>query len=161
MIKQADENDILTIEEILLDAVMWMKRSKMQNQWNEDCIKWKFLSIDYQINNFYIDYENGMPAACIAITDLDQKYWPEIPQGKSLYIHKLAVKRAFSGKGISKELIKYAKTLLLKNAVDSLRLDCDLQRKKLRMLYESEGFKYEATKKSENNYDMALYIWNR
>ena len=161
MIKQADENDILTIEEILLDAVLWMKKSKMQNQWNEDSIKWNFLSSDYQINNFYIDYQNGMPAACIAITDLDQKYWSEILPGKSLYIHKLAVKRAFSGKDISKELINYVKTLLLKNAVDSLRLDCDLQRKKLRMLYESEGFMYEATKKSENNYDMALYIWNR
>lgn len=34
----------------------------------------------------------------MAITDLDQKYWPEIPQGKSLYIHKLAVKREFAGK---------------------------------------------------------------
>ena len=161
MIKQANENDILTIEEILLDAVMWMKKNKMQNQWDENSIKWDILSIDYQLNNFYIDYENGIPAACIAITDLDQKYWPEIPQGESLYIHKLAVKRVFSGKGISKELINYVKTLLLKNAVDSLRLDCDLQRKKLRMLYESEGFMYAATKKLGSNYDMALYIWHR
>ena len=161
MIKQADENDILTIEEILLDAVMWMKKSKMQNQWNEDSIKWDSLSSDYQINNFYIDYQNGIPAACVAITDLDQKYWPEIPQGKSLYIHKLAVKRAFSGKGISKELINYVKTLLLKNAVDSLRLDCNLQRNKLRMLYESEGFMYVGKKNSVNNYEMALYVWHR
>lgn len=161
MIKQADENDILTIEKILLDAVMWMKKSKMQNQWNEDSIKWNFLSSDYQINNFYIDYQNGIPAACIAITDLDQKYWSEIPQKKSLYIHKLAVKRAFSGKGISKELINYAKKLSLKNGADSLRLDCDLQRNKLRTLYESEGFMYVATKKSGNNYDMALYSWHR
>ena len=86
MIKQANENDIQTIEEILLDAVMWMKKSKLQNQWNEDSIKWDSLSRDYQINDFYIDYQNGMPTAYIAITDLDQNYWPEIPQGKSLYI---------------------------------------------------------------------------
>lgn len=46
-----------------------------------------------------------MPAACIAITDLDSKYWSEISQRKSLYIHKLAVKRKFAGKGVSKELI--------------------------------------------------------
>ena len=63
MIKQANENDIQTIEEILLDAVMWMKKSKLQNQWNEDSIKWYSLSREYQINDFYIDYQNGMPAA--------------------------------------------------------------------------------------------------
>ena len=159
MIKQADENDILTIEEIMLDAVMWMKKGELQNQWNEDSIKWDSLSRDYQINDFYIYYQNGMPEACIAITDLDQKYWPEIPQGKSLYIHKLAVKRAFSGKGISKELISYAKTLSFKNGVDSLRLDCDSQRNKLRMLYESEGFVNAGKKNLGNNHDMALYVW--
>jgi hypothetical protein len=46
MIKQANENDILTIEGILLDAVIWMKKSKLQNQWNEDSIKWDSLSKD-------------------------------------------------------------------------------------------------------------------
>ena len=160
MIKQADENDILTIEGILIDAVIWMKKNKLQNQWNEDSIKWNSLSKDYQINDFYIDYQNGVPAACIAITDLDSKYWPKIPQGKSLYIHKLAVKREFAGKGISKELIKFAKKLSLKNGINSLRLDCNLQRNKLRMLYENEGFIYASRKNSENNYDMALYVWH-
>ena len=105
MIKQAKEHDFLVIEEILLDAVIWMKKSKLQNQWNENSIKWDSLSKDYKINDFYIDYHNGVPVGCIAITDLDAKYWPEIPQGKSLYIHKLAVKRVAAGKGISKELL--------------------------------------------------------
>ncbi|OBR90151.1 MULTISPECIES: hypothetical protein [Clostridium] len=34
MIKQAKEHDTLVIEEILLDAVMWMEKNKLQNQWN-------------------------------------------------------------------------------------------------------------------------------
>ncbi|OPJ57911.1 GNAT family N-acetyltransferase [Clostridium oryzae] len=160
MIKQADENDIPTIEGILIDVVIWMKKNKLQNQWNEDNIKWNFLSKDYQINDFYIDYQNGVPAGCIAITDLDQKYWPKIPHGKSLYIHKLAVKREFAGKGISKELINFAKNLSLKNGINSLRLDCNLQRNKLRRLYENEDFIYAGRNISENNYDMALYVWH-
>lgn len=160
MIKQADENDILTIEAILMDTVIWMNKNKLQNQWNEDSIKWNSLSKEYKINDFYIDYQNDVPSACIAITDLDQKYWSEIPQGKSLYIHKLAVKREFAGKGISKELINFAKKLSLKNGINSLRLDCNLQRNKLRALYENEGFIYAGRKNSENNYDMALYVWH-
>ncbi|MVX67457.1 GNAT family N-acetyltransferase [Clostridium chromiireducens] len=160
MINQADENDILTIEGILLDAVIWMKKNKLQNQWNEDSIKWNYLSKYYQVSDFYINYQNGVPAACIAITDLDLKYWSEIPQGKSLYIHKLAVKREFAGKGISKELIDFAKKLSLKNSINSLRLDCNLQRNELRMLYENEGFIYAGRKNSESNYEMALYVWH-
>ena len=75
MIKQAEEQDILAIEEILLDAVIWMQKNKLQNQWNENNIKWDYLSKDYNINNFYINYQNGVPVGCMAITDLDTKYW--------------------------------------------------------------------------------------
>ncbi|WP_373854702.1 GNAT family N-acetyltransferase [Clostridium arbusti] len=112
------------------------------------------------MNDFYIDYQNRVPVACIAITDLDTKYWPEIPKGKSLYIHKLAVKREFAGKGISKELINFAKHLSIRNGINSLRLDCNLQRNKLKMLYENKGFIYAGKKNFGNNYDMALYVWH-
>ena len=160
MIKHAEKHDTLVIEEILLDAVMWMEKNKLQNQWNESSIKWNSLSKDYQINDFYIDYQNGVPVGCMAITDLDTKYWPEIPKGKSLYIHKLAVKRVIAGKGVSKELINFAKKLSLKNGINSLRLDCNSQRNKLRMVYENEGFIYAGKKITKNNYDMALYVWH-
>lgn len=158
MIKQADEKDISVIEDILLDAVIWMKENKLQNQWDEHNIKWNSLSKSYQIKDFYIKYENNIPAACMAITDFDQQYWPEIPQGKSLYIHKLAVKREFSGKGFSKELINFAKNIAIKGRIKSLRLDCNLEKNKLRTLYENEGFIYAGSKISEKNYDMALYV---
>lgn len=159
MIKQADENDILTIEEILLDAVNWMKKNQLCNQWNENSIKWNSLSKDYKISDFYIKYRNEVPAACVALTDLDLKYWPEIPQGRSLYLHKLTVRREFAGKGISNELINFAKNLSLERGINSLRLDCNLQRDKLMKLYEKEGFKYVGKKNLENAYDMALYVW--
>jgi len=49
----------------------------------------------------------------------------------------------------------------LKNDIGSLRLDCNLQRNKLRMLYESEGFVNAGKKNLGNNHDMALYVWHR
>ena len=161
MIKQAEEQDTLVIEEILFDALIWMEKNNLQNQWNEKSIKWNSLSKNYKISDFYIDYQNGVPVGCIAITDLDSEYWPEIQKGKSLYIHKLAVKRVIAGKGVSKELINFAKKLSVKNGIDSLRLDCNLQRNKLRMLYENEGFIYAGKIKSKNKYGMALYAWHR
>lgn len=159
MIKQANENDFLVIEEILLDAVNWMKTNELQNQWNENNIKWNSLSKEYKITDFYINYWNEVPAACVAITDLDQKFWSEIPQGRSLYIHKLTVMREFAGKGLSKELIDFAKNLSLNRGINSLRLDCNMQRDKLRKIYEKEGFKFASKKNIKNEHDMALYVW--
>lgn len=159
MIKQAEEKDILIIEMILLDAVNWMKEKGLQNQWNENSIKWDLLSKDYRITDFYIAYRNEMPVGCVAITDTDTKYWPEVPQEKSMYLHKLTVMREFAGKGISKELIDYAKALSIKRGINVLRLDCNMQRDKLRRLYENEGFIYVGKKNLEFNYEMALYEW--
>lgn len=52
MVKQADEYDIPIIEEILLDAVNWMSKSGLQNQWNESNVKWSNLSKSYKIDNY-------------------------------------------------------------------------------------------------------------
>lgn len=109
MIKQADENDIPVIEEILLDAVNWLSKSGMQNTWTESNVKWTELSNFFKINNFYITYQNELPTACMAITDFDPTFCPNIPKGESLYLHKVPVKREFAGKGFTKELIDFAK----------------------------------------------------
>jgi GNAT superfamily N-acetyltransferase len=158
MIKQADEFDIPIIEEILLDAVNWLSESGMQNTWNESNVKWSSLSKSYNINNFYIAYENGLPAACMALTDYDPTFWPDIPKGESLFLHKVAVKRAFSGKGFSKELIDFAKKLALSCGINAIRLNCNQHRSKLRAVYENEGFVCVEEKTFFEKHDTALYV---
>lgn len=95
----------------------------------------------------------------MALTDYDQKYWPEVERGQSLYLHKLAVKREFAGKGYSKELITFAKDLALSKGINSIRLDCNYHRKKLREIYENEGFVFASKKCIKVNNDMALYVY--
>ncbi|BCN32304.1 GNAT family N-acetyltransferase [Anaeromicropila herbilytica] len=160
MIIQAKENDIPIIEEILLDAVKWMTKTGLQNQWNETNIKWTNLSKSYRISNFYIDYEDGLPTACMALTDYDPIHWPNIPKGESLFLHKVAVKRVFAGKGLSKELINFSKELAIHNGIDVIRLNCNKHRKKLREVYENEGFICVEEKTLFENYDTALYVCN-
>lgn len=161
MIKNADINDITIIEDILLDAVMWMKKSNLENMWNEINTKWDYLSKDYNIEDFYISYHNQIPVACMAITDIDKKYWPDTEKGECYYLHKLAVKRLFAGCGYSKELIEFAKKLVISNNFKSLMLDCNYNRTKLRKVYENEGFVVVGKKSIEGKCDMALYRWRR
>ncbi|MDP4182132.1 MAG: GNAT family N-acetyltransferase [Bacillota bacterium] len=158
MVKQADEFDISIIEEILLDAVNWMSKNGLQNQWNESNVKWSNLSKSYKINNFYIAYQNGLPTSCMALTDYDPVYWPNIPKGESLYLHKVAVKRKFAGKGFSKELINFAKKLAISYTINTIRLNCNQHRHKLRSVYENEGFKCVEEKIFFEKYDTALYV---
>ena len=160
MIKQADENDILVIEEILLDAVNWLSKSGMKNTWNESNVKWTDLSNSFKINNFYIAYQNELPTACMALTDFDPTFWPNITKGESLYLHKVAVKRAFAGKGFTKELIDFAKRLALSHSINTIRLNCNQHRNKLRKVYENEGFMCVEEKTFFKNHDTALYLCN-
>ena len=158
MVKRAKVFEIPFIEDILLDAVYWMEKNGLQNQWNEANVKWSNLSKSYKITDFYISYQNGEPAACMALTDYDPTYWPEIPKGKALYLHKLAVKREYAGRGCSKELIDYAKALAYKNNIPSIRLDCNRHRTRLRAIYEKEGFVCVKEKTLSDKYEVALYI---
>ncbi len=159
MIKQADACDTPIIEEILLDAVSWMSKSGLQNQWNRSNVKWSNLSNSYKINDFYIAYQDGLPTACVAVTDYDPTYWPHIPKGESLYLHKFAVKRAFAGKGFSKELFGFAKNLALTYGIHAIRLNCNQHRNKLRAVYENEGFICVEEKTFFEKYDTALYVY--
>ncbi|MDF2905253.1 MAG: hypothetical protein K0R34_574 [Herbinix sp.] len=160
MVKQAVENDIPIIEEILLDAVSWMSESGFQNQWNESNVKWSNLSKSYKISNFYIAYQYGLPTACMAITDYDPTYWPSIPKGESLFLHKLAVKRIHAGCGFTKELIEHAKNLARNSLINTIRLNCNQHRTKLREVYENEGFICVEEKTFNEVFDTALYVLN-
>ncbi len=160
MVRQADEQNIPIIEEILLDAVQWMSKCGIQNQWNESNVKWPNLSESYKINNFYIAYHNGLPAACMALTDYDPTYWPDIPKGQSLFLHKLAVRRIFAGKGFSKELIDFAINLAHNYHINTIRLNCNQHRSKLRAVYENEGFLCAEEKTFHGKHDTALYVYH-
>lgn len=160
MVKQADEHDIPIVEEILMDAVLWMTKCGLQNQWNESNVKWSMLSKSYRIDNFYIAYHNGLPVACMALTDYDPAYWPDIPKGESLFLHKLAVRRSFAGKGLSKELIHYAINLAKHYHINAIRLNCNQHRSKLRAVYENNRFICVEEKTFHDKYDTALYVYH-
>ena len=157
MIKQATIEDRTAIEAILGDAVRWMKIRGLDNLWNEQNTKWEVLSKSYQIEDFYIAFEEGQPVGCMALTDVDQTYWPEVKKGEALYLHKLAVKGEARGKGISIALMNYAKEKAITENIQTIRLDCNANREKLRKLYEAQGFKWVRNVKNSSGYELALY----
>lgn len=157
-IKQATEKDIPILEEIMIDVVEFLDNIN-QPLWARQNITWTGLSQHYRIEDFYIAYINDVPLGCMALIDHDPAFWADIEKGKSLFLHKLAVKRSGAKRGVSTALIDYAKQKSVTLGIGEVRLDAHQFREKVRALYESQGFVCVEEKCLLGRYYTAFYLW--
>jgi len=54
----------------------------------------------------------------------DPHFWPDRPPGEAVYLHKLAVRRAYAGMGLPAVLMDHAEGLARAQGRHVLRLDC-------------------------------------
>ena len=156
-IRKATESDIHSIEDILYDAVLWMQKMNIPTLWTFENTRWTSLVKNYHIDDFYLYFLNNQPIGCMALTKTDHKYWPDVTPGNALFLHKLAVKKEASGLDISRELIDYAYHIAKSQSIPSIRLDCNADRTKLRLLYERNGFRCVDLFTTQTGYTLALY----
>lgn len=76
-IHKASLSDIATIEYIYADISRWFEANDM-NHWQRDELTWVGLQRFHNLDEFYIAYVNGMPAGCMALSDYDPAFWPEL-----------------------------------------------------------------------------------
>lgn len=100
--------------------------------------------IDHGLYHVGLDAE--CPVGVFRFQFRDPAFWPEIPDGTSAYLHKLAVLPEKQGRGFAQELLRHAVTLTRANRLRFLRLDCVAGRPKLRGVYESFGFRHHSRK---------------
>jgi len=158
-IKQANENDIPVIEDILLDAVNHF------GIWSKERVSWKEgLSKDFAPEDFHIAYIDGNPAGCMALVDFAPFFWTEpVKKGESLFLRRLAVKRFASGRNFSKNLLEYAVNKCREKNIKTLRLDCDANNDKVNKIYKSFGFiceKREILNIGGKEFHVAFYFYD-
>ncbi|HEY3637802.1 MAG TPA: GNAT family N-acetyltransferase [Rhizomicrobium sp.] len=85
-------------------------------------------------------FEGPAIVACMRLQRIDKLYWPDAPEGEALYLHKLAVRRASSGRGWSERMIRWAEQQCRTAGMPFLRLDT-LAGTRLVSLYEQFGFR--------------------
>ena len=90
---------------------------------------------------FYIAEVDGQAAVAMRYQTEDLLFWPDIPQASSAFVHRLVVRRAFKGSGVSTALLQWAVDHARGLGRTWLRLDCDNDRPKLQALYERFGFR--------------------
>ena len=119
-------------------------------------------SLQNSTEEFYVLWKDNESIATFILSFEDKLFWPELSNDmSSAFIHKLAVRNNYTGKGYGKKCIDKAIEVCNSRKISSLRLDTDPNRPKLCKFYENLGFKLQQTKKVQINnskiIDIALY----
>ncbi|HEY3915492.1 MAG TPA: GNAT family N-acetyltransferase [Verrucomicrobiae bacterium] len=138
-IRQATREDIECVAEILGEAARWLKQSG-KAMWRDDELIPLRITADVEAGSFYIAECDGESAGVVKFQLEDAQFWPDVPEDESAFVHRLAVRRQFAGRGISSALLNWAVERARSLDRKFLRLDCEASRPKLRAIYERFGF---------------------
>jgi GNAT superfamily N-acetyltransferase len=95
---------------------------------------------------YYAAFDEDGPFGVFRFQLSDGHFWPEIPDGTSAFIHKLAVHPQKQGRHLSEVLLRQACELTRVHGRAYLRLDCEGGRPGLRAVYERFGFRHHSDK---------------
>lgn len=107
--------------------------------------------------NFCIGIMDGESACAFILQWTDSVYWPQAPQYEAAYLHKFCVCRKFAGMGMTGLVTEAIRAECHKRGVRYIRLDTDLDEKKVRKIYLNAGYKIVDIIDYPNGRSMALY----
>ena len=139
LVHQAISKDIPTVSDILNEAAQWLEYQGMP-LWREDEVSLEGVRPDVEAGLFYLASCADVEAGVIKFQTEDPLFWPDVPDGDSAFIHRLAVRRIFAGGSVSTALLNWAVSHARRLGKHYLRLDCAADRPRLRFVYEKFGF---------------------
>ena len=146
-IVQAQTADVETVSEILREAAGWLIE-RGEKLWSPDDLLPEKIAEQVESGMYHLAFIEGEAAGCLRYQLEDKEYWDDVPHADSAFVHRVAVRRKFAGRGIARDLIEWAKHCAKADGKKYLRLDC-ADRPKLRRVYEGFGFEFHSTKERE------------
>ncbi len=126
--------------------------------WTADELAPEALLGCYDLPEMRLGVLAGEPVAVMVVQERDEFFWPDVAEGDSLFVHKLAVaaSRRFKGQGAAVAMLDLAKVMALEQERSYLRLDCIADRPKLCSFYEEYGFRHVG-REMMGAYETAFY----
>jgi GNAT superfamily N-acetyltransferase len=140
-IRQATADDTRALVETLTEAADWVERLDGTTMWVEGELEEHRVRAEADAGMFVVAEIDGRVVGAIRFQLEDQLFWPDLDGSDSAFVHRLAVRRANAGQGISRALLQWAVERARLLGKRYLRLDCDADRPRLRELYERFGFR--------------------
>lgn len=144
MIRKAQSEDI--------DTLMTVTKACAKNmieqgifQWNEHYpSRFAFENDVKRDELFVLEQNNNVVGSIVLSAHMDDEYVPIkwlTPNGKNLYIHRLAIHPIYQGKGFARLLMDFGENYAIKNNYSSVRLDTFSQNKRNQKFYELRNYK--------------------
>ena len=150
-IRQAVPADTPLVEDMLLEAARWVDALGVV-MWDEGELRREEIDADVAAGMYRIAEVDGVAAGAIRFQLEDRLFWPDLDGNDSAFVHRLVVRRAFKGDGVSTALLAWAVEHTRASGKRWLRLDCDAERTKLRKLYEGFGFRFHSYRQVTSYY---------
>jgi len=133
--------------ELLQEAARRMIRQKTP-MWVPENLTAEKLLAQYRVDEMFVGYCKGLPAFTCALQEWDDAFWGEgSGNADALYIHKIAVADAFIRQGMVYKMFAFAEAEARRQGKSKLRLDCRIDRTKVRAIYDRYGFRDVGEKK--------------
>jgi GNAT superfamily N-acetyltransferase len=150
------DGDLERFSHVLLEVAAWLQ-AKGQPMWMVDELAPETLLEHYDLQEMHLGLlTSGEPAAAMVVQQSDEFFWPDVPEGESLFIHKLAAARRLKGRGAAAAMLNWAKAEAREQGKIYLRLDCAADRPKLCRFYEGYGFR-RVGRRMVGRYEAAFY----
>lgn len=132
--------DVLALSTVLTEAASWLKESGIP-LWDVESLSVSKLKPQVSQGDFWLCYRKGELVGVLKFQLEDRQYWPESVDNEAAYVHKLVVRKSFSGEGLSSMMLEWAANRAGELGRPYLRLDCEASRGQLRRIYEKFGFR--------------------
>ncbi len=128
--------DFLTI---LHEVGQWLTDTN-QEMWQLSTLTPDNLFDAYTRDNCYVVYADGTPAAAFILQWKDPLYYADVPDNTAGFIHKLAIRRLFSGQNLFAHILDFCRSQCLARNIHEIQLETDATRPALMRFYERHGF---------------------
>ncbi|MCI8801464.1 GNAT family N-acetyltransferase [Acetatifactor muris] len=142
---------------VMREVALWGRR-KGYRVWPEEWLTpEELLTEDVLPENFCIGTVEGETACAFLLQWKDSEYWPDAPAFEAAYLHKLCVRRAFAGMGMTRLVVDAVRAKCREREIRYIRLDTALDEQAVRKIYLKTGFKIVDIIDYPNGRSMALY----
>lgn len=124
---------------ILRETGQWLADNQ-QPLWAVDSLTADNLIDDHTRGNCYVMYADDVPAATFILQWTDPLYYADVPDNTAGFMHKVAIRRSFSGQNLFAPILDFCKQRCLARNLHEIQLETDATRPALMRFYERYGF---------------------
>lgn len=150
-------NEVDLSIEIMKEVASW-GRKKGLRVWEDHWLtRSALVTSEADEESFCVGYHGMTPVCTMILQWQDDHWWPGAQRGEAAYIHKLCVRRDFSGQNIPLACLDYVLERCRERGASYVRLDTGWDEIEMKKLYRGLGFEIIEKVETSKGKAMALF----